>query len=67
MIIFHQHHVVQPEAMIHAAAGDDRRLFQSAQSRRGFARIKNLYAIAFRRIDKLFRERGDAGEALQKI
>ena len=67
MIIFHQHHVVQAEAVINAATRHDRCFFERTKPRCGFSGIQNLNARIVRGIDKFAGERGDAGEPLEKI
>src|ERR1700730_17163342 len=67
MIIFYEHHVVEPEAMIVAAPGNDRRLFQDAKAGRSLARIQNLSGMFPDRVDKLTSKRGDSTQPLQKI
>ena len=42
VVVFHQHHVEEAEAMIRPAARDDRRLLKPAQARRRLARVENL-------------------------
>ena len=67
VVVFHHDHVVEPEAVVHAAARDDRGLFQRAQARRGLARVEDACAGAGHRRDEAPGERGRAGKALDEI
>ena len=58
---------MQAETVVHAAAGFHRRFFKGAQAGRGFARVENLRLRPANGFDEAARERGDAGEPLQKI
>ena len=53
--------------MIRAAAGDDSRLFQRAQSRRGFASIEDLRLRFADAVDELPGQGCDAAQALKEI
>jgi len=53
--------------MVRSAAGDDRRLFQRAQARRGLACVEDARLVLAHRLDEAPRERGDAGKSLQEI
>ena len=67
VVVFHHDHVVEPEAVVHAAAREDGGLFQRAQAGRGFARVEDARPRAGDGLDKTPRERGGAGKALDEI
>ena len=67
VIVFHKHHVVEPEAMVLASASDDRRFLQSAKPWSGLSRIEDFRGMLTHRVDKLPGERGDSAQALEKI
>jgi hypothetical protein len=66
MVVLDQNAVVEPLAMVRAAAATDRVLLQRAETGRGFAGIENGDAIG-RRIDEFGRQRRDAAQPLQKV
>src|SRR3954451_6755907 len=57
VIVFDQYHVAQGRAMVRAAAGNNRCLFQRPQARRGFAGIENFRRRFPDRLDKLASQR----------
>ena len=67
VIVFHEHHVVQPEAVILAAARDDGGFLERAQTGRRLACVENLRLRFARAFDELPRQRRDAAESLQEI
>ena len=48
MVVFHQHHVVQPEAMVRAATRDDGRFFKFAQAGSRLAGVEDFARCFFR-------------------
>ena len=66
VVVLDQDAVVQPAAMIDAAAGAHGVLLERAQQRRRLARVEDDDAPAGG-IDELPRQRGDAGEPLQEV
>jgi len=67
MIVFHQHHIVQAEAVISTAPCHHGCFFQRTQPRRGFSCIQNLDPRVGGSIDEFAGERGNPGESLEKI
>ena len=67
MIVFHQDHIAEGGAMVRAAAGNNRGLFQRAQPRRRLAGIEDLGAGFPDRLHKLVRQGGNAAKALEEI
>src|SRR5437868_14875577 len=67
MVVLDQHHVKQPETMIPPAAAGHRIFFETPPAWSRFARIENLGLSPFDGFDKLRRQGGDAGKALNKI
>lgn len=60
VIIFHHGAVVKSDAMVGAAARDDRSFFEETQARSGFAGVENACAGATDGVDVAAGERGDA-------
>ena len=67
VVVLDEDGVEQAGAMVVAAAAADGVLFQPPPAGRGFARVVDARAGAFDAADVLARERGDAGEAAEKI
>src|SRR2546423_4748037 len=67
VIVFYEHHVAQGVAMVRAAASQDCRFFQAAQTRRRLSRIENFRARFADTFDELASERCNAAQALAKI
>src|SRR6516225_7879548 len=67
MVIFDQDHVKKAHSMVSSTPAGNRVFLQPAPSWRGFAGIQNAGMGSFDGLDKLGRERGDAGQALEKV
>ncbi len=62
VVVFHQHHVEEPEAMIRPAARNDRRFLKLPQARRRLARVENLRAMGAGGFDELMSQGRDPAE-----
>ena len=67
VVVLDQHRVVEPEAVIGAAAEPHRVLFEGAQSRRGLAGADDPRLVAGDRVDQRARRGGDAGHAAEQV
>ena len=67
MVVLYEDHIVQAGTVINAAASNNCRLLQRAQSRGGFARIEYFCRMIADRVNELPGKRCDAAEALKKI
>src|SRR5437868_2272231 len=67
VVVFDEHAIIQPEAVVEAAADRHRVLFKSAQSGRRLARVNDLCASAFDGVNITFCKRRDTGQPLQKV
>ena len=67
MIVLHQDHVEEAEAVVRSAARRDRRFLKFPQTGRGLARVEDLRAIGPGRLDELPGQGRDSAQALEKI
>ena len=67
VIILNEDLVIKANSMVGAAAAFNRVFFEAAPTRRGLAGVEDLRFCAFDCVDKLRRQGGDSGEALDKI
>ncbi len=67
VIVFDHDGVVEPEAMIDAAAGEHGLFFDQAPARRGFARVPDFDGIRLHRLYVAGGHGGDTGEALEEV
>ena len=67
MVVLDENEIVEADAMIASAPAGDGVFLEAPPAGRGLARVENLGARATNRLDELRGERGDAGEALNKI
>ncbi len=67
MIVFHQHHVVETEAMICSPTRDHRRFLKLPQAGRRLARVEDFRTVAAGGLDELMGQGRNAAQPLEEI